>query len=182
MLEGALIEQAAAASVVVTNPPPAHVAVAPGWYRPLSATCVLTEAARQHLEPVKVLGVLLAENGRVGQFSANTNGTYDIGPMQINTVHLPDLAATYATSTATIAQLLAYDGCFNVAVGAWLLRKRTDEAGGDFWRGIGRYHNKKPELARRYILRVHAAMKRAFAAPASPNPASRDAGNHQQGN
>jgi hypothetical protein len=64
----------------------------------------------------------------------------------------------YGIPEAAVSTLLAYDGCFNVAVGAWLLRKRTNEAAGDFWYGIGRYHSAAKPDRNRYILRVHRIM------------------------
>lgn len=158
MLEAALLEQVQRASVVEVRPAPARVATTPGWARPVTSECVVAEAGRQQLELLKVLAVLKTENGRVGQFVPNSNGSYDIGPMQVNTIHLPELAKTYGVAERTMATLLAYDGCFNVAVGTWLLRRRTNEAGGDFWYGIGRYHSKTTAVSTRYILRVHGVM------------------------
>lgn len=159
MLEAVIAHQAQVASVAVVQPAPAHVSQTPPWYRPLTAQCVIEEANRQRLNPWKVATVLKVEGGRVGMFSQNKNGSYDIGPMQVNSVHLPDLSKLYGLPQHTIAQLLAYDGCFNVAVAAWLLRKRTNEAGGDFWRGIGRYHSKNAPAAQRYIRRAEAALQ-----------------------
>ena len=159
MLEAVLLEHVQKASVVASSPAPAGVTTYPGWVRPVTASCVVAESERQSLGLLKVLAVMKAENGRVGQFVLNSNGSYDIGPMQVNTIHLPELAKTFRVSEGTVAQLLAYDGCFNVAVGAWLLRLRTNEAQGDFWYGIGRYHSKTTAYSNSYILRVHAVMQ-----------------------
>lgn len=172
MLEAVVIEQAQLASVVEVRPAPAHITQTPPWYRPVTAQCVLEEAQRQQIEPIKLVSVLSHEAGRVGQFTPNSNGSYDIGPMQVNTVHLPDLAKTYGLPKSTVAQLLAYDGCFNVAVGSWLLRQATNAVNGDFWRGIGRYHSRTPERANSYILRVHGSMQKLLARASLP-PAGR---------
>ena len=99
------------------------------------------------------------EDGRVGAFSPNSDGSYDIGPMQVNTIHLVDMSKVFGTSPSQLAQLLAYDGCFNVSVGAWLLRTKTNEAAGDFWYGIGRYHSKTPSKSTRYIRRGRKNMQ-----------------------
>jgi hypothetical protein len=157
MLDVALIQETQRASVVETRP--AHVRYeTPAWVKPVTPRCVAEEANRQSLELVKVLAVMKAEGGRLGEFSPNANGSYDIGPMQVNTIHLPELSRTYGIAPADVSKLLAYDGCFNVAVGAWLLRKRTNEAAGDFWYGIGRYHSATRQDSHRYILRVHRVM------------------------
>lgn len=152
MLELALQE-------IVARTAPAETAPMPPWMKPVSQECVRIEAARQQLELVKLLAVLKTEGGRVGMARRNSDGSYDLGPMQINTVNLPDLVQQFRAPAATLVNVLINDGCFNVAVGAWLLRERTNQAGGDFWYGIGRYHSKKPEHAYPYILRVHKSME-----------------------
>lgn len=180
MLEAALIELAQKASVVQVAPAPSRTVTARAWPKPVTAECVVAEAQRQSLELVKLMAVMKTEAGRVGMFSRNTDGSYDIGPMQVNSIHLPELSKTFGVPPAAVAQLLGYDGCFNVAVGAWLLRKRTNEANGDFWYGIGRYHSKTPIHARRYILRVHQNMMtllatktdRSLVAPSQSNAAT----------
>ena len=159
MWELALAEQLHKASVVDTRPAPASLTVAPAWYRPVTPACFTEAARRQALEPWRLLAVLKAEGGRVGTFSSNTNGSYDIGPMQVNTIHLDELSRIYQTERSRLAQLLAYDGCFNVSIGAYILRKRTNEAKGDFWYGIGGYHSKTPSKSAPYILRVHGHMQ-----------------------
>jgi hypothetical protein len=78
--------------------------------------------------------------------------------MQVNSVHLPELSKIYGIPPAAVSELLAYHGCFNVAVGAWLLRRRTNEAAGSFWYGIGRYHSAAKADSSKYILRVHRVM------------------------
>lgn len=158
MFEMILAEHLEKASVVDTRPAPAHITRTPSWSRPVTKECFNEEAKRQKLEPLRLLAVMRTEAGRVGMFSPNSNGSYDIGPMQVNTIHLRDLSSTYKVSPGQLAQLLAYDGCFNVAVGAWMLRTKTNEAGGDFWYGIGRYHSKTPKYSNSYILRVHRHM------------------------
>lgn len=159
MLEAIIVELTQQASVVETRPAPSHITSTPSWARPVTPACIIQEAQRQQFDVLRVLAVLKAEGGRVGQYSRNTNGSYDVGPMQLNTVHIPEFAKLYGVSEPTMAQLLAYDGCFNVAVGAMVLRKRTNEANGDFWYGIGRYHSKTPAVSTKYILRVYSAMK-----------------------
>lgn len=159
MLEYLVLEQISRASEVVAAPAPSQIVAERTATRPVTAQCFFAEAARQQIEPLKLLAVMKTEGGRVGQFVRNSNGTYDIGPMQINSVHLADLSKRLGASREEVASALAYDGCFNVAIGAWMLRKRTDEAGGDFWYGIGFYHSKTPTYRNRYILSVHKNMQ-----------------------
>lgn len=158
MLDAFILDQIHRATPKVVAAAPAWLTSTPPTASPITLSCFHQEAARQQIEPIKLLAVLKTEGGRLGSFVRNTNGTYDIGPMQINTVHLDDLSKTLSTTKSVVAQKLAYDGCFNVAVGAWMLRKRTNEAGGDFWFGIGRFHSKTPTVRNRYILKVHENM------------------------
>ncbi len=56
--------------------------------RPLTADCVL-DAARISGMPVAALFAILAtEGGKTGEALSNRNGTWDIGPFQVNTIHL----------------------------------------------------------------------------------------------
>lgn len=159
MFDAALIQQLQAASLVDARPAPASLTTTPAFFRPVTRDCFMAEARRQSLEPHKLLAVLKAEGGRIGTFRANTNGSYDIGPMQVNTVHLDEMGRVFKVHRSQLAQMLGYDGCFNVSVGAWLLRQKTNEAGGDFWYGIGRYHSKTQSKSTKYILKVHDIMQ-----------------------
>lgn len=163
MFDAALVEYAARASVVDARPAPAAITTTPSWSRPVTPECVVAEARRQSLEPWKLLAVMRAEDGRVGSFSLNSNGSYDMGPLQVNSVHLPALAQVFRVSASQLAQLVAYDGCFNVAVGAYLLRKSTNSADGDFWYGIGQYHSRTPIRSAQYMVRVNEYMQEIVA-------------------
>jgi len=66
--------------------PVARAADAPGAAEMRLRDC-LTAAAAAHRLPPAMLAVLLnVEGGTLGRVSRNTNGTVDIGPMQVNTV------------------------------------------------------------------------------------------------
>jgi hypothetical protein len=71
-----------------------------------------------------------------GKANRNTNGTYDYGPMQINTVSLNDLAR-FGYSIDEIKN----NPCTNVWVGTWILSEKIKKSK-NFWRGIGNYNSK----------------------------------------
>jgi hypothetical protein len=106
------------------------------------AVCVAYTAAKFELPSNLILSILKTEGGRVGMESRNTNGTYDLGPMQINTTWLPVLKR-YGIDRAKLRD----DGCLNVWVGGWILRSGLNSAN-NWWRGVGRYHSATMRVGR----------------------------------
>jgi hypothetical protein len=82
--------------------------------------------------------------------------------MQINSIHVPDLAAHYGLPEATVQERLRDDVCFNTRIAAWLLKREIALADGDFWQGVGRYHSRTPSLRDRYIRKVVQALRERF--------------------
>ncbi|WP_338929272.1 lytic transglycosylase domain-containing protein (plasmid) [Roseomonas mucosa] len=120
-----------------------------------AVTDCIRAAAALHRVPPGVIAVLLAvEGGSIGRTSGNTNGTVDIGPMQINEIHLPAIARRWGTSVAAARSALLNNFCANVEAGAWILRTALDSAGGDFWEGVGRYHSRTEVYKGRYLRQV----------------------------
>ena len=115
----------------------------------------ITAAAKLYRLPPAVLVVLLnVERGSLGRVSPNTNGTVDIGPIQVNEIWLPELAAHWNATIADTYKALRENFCANVEAGAWILRRDLDEAHGDFWEGVGYYHSHTPEHKTRYLQHV----------------------------
>lgn len=119
---------------------------------PLTLSCLLWAANVHGIPPHAVVTILSVENGRVGQVSQNTNGTVDIGPMQINDgVWVPVVARMHWNGDRSRAyQALRDNGCYNVYVGTWILRQAIRDAGGDVMKGIGWYHSRTPKHTQRY--------------------------------
>lgn len=106
--------------------------------------CAAPAAQHYGLDLRLVRAVLSQENGPDGRYMPNTDGSVDIGPMQINSIHLPELRPYGITA----AKLLS-DSCLNVYIGAWMLRREIDRAG-DVWVGVGNYHSHTPSLHMKY--------------------------------
>jgi hypothetical protein len=136
-------------------------------------SCILA-AAGIHREPPALLLILLnVEGGTLGAVSQNTNGTVDIGPMQVNQIWVPMIAGHWhATNNATY-QALRDNFCANVEAGAWILRQGLDEAHGDLWGGVAFYHSHNPVYQQQYLLSV---LKQALRLEALPQ---RQTSNHQ---
>jgi len=121
--------------------------------QPITIECV-AEVSRRYQIPVALLGGVLAqERGRLGQSSPNKNGSWDLGPMQVNSAWLK-FFAPYAITE----HRLKHDGCANLAVGAWIIRYEQGRAKGGLWQAVGRYHSHRPELAAAYQAQVAAKL------------------------
>lgn len=124
------------------------------------AACLLIAAQAYSIPPAVLLGIYQVEGGRVGQqVGPNDNGTYDLGPMQINTVWLPSLAAEWDVPVSTAKTWIRDDPCTNVGVAAWILRRNLDETG-DLARSIAQYHSRTPNLGSAYRRKVVGSMQR----------------------
>lgn len=127
---------------MVALPPPQVVT-------PVTAECIDLSARAAKIPPVVLAGILAQENGKVGQRRKNKNGTFDYGPMQINSVWLPTLAKYGIPESAVLN-----NGCVNVYVGAWILRSHVNDNNNDMAKAIGAYHSKTPGKRDRYLATV----------------------------
>lgn len=136
---------------------------------PVHRLCVAT-AAQYYDEPVWLLyGILTTESTRPGQVVRDANGSYDMGPMGINSLWLPTLARLGITR----AEILN-NGCENVAVGAWILARKLrghqvpQKAFAHprvFWRHVGDYNSVTPHWNHLYRQRVAQAARQRYFAP-----------------
>ena len=97
--------------------------------------CINSAAVQYHVPATIIVTVLEIEGGKVGMASKNTNGTFDFGPMQINSIWLNKLRAYGFTQDD-----LQYNPCINVWVGTWILSQRIANSP-EFWRGVASYHS-----------------------------------------
>ena len=121
------------------------------------AICIFSAAQTYAVPPSVILGVLSVEGGRIGQAVPNTNGTYDLGPMQINTIWVPQLARYWRMSEGAALRMVRDNACVNIGVGAWILRTKMNETG-SLYRGIAYYHSATPSLGHSYRKKVITAM------------------------
>lgn len=125
----------------------------PGKLPPGLDACVSDAAGRYRLPEVLFRAILLTEGGQVGHISGNRNGSYDMGPAQVNSTHLPELARMGITREQVIN-----DGCLNIQIGAWILARalngQTPDNPVEFWRRVGNYNSSTPEYNRAYQAKV----------------------------
>jgi soluble lytic murein transglycosylase-like protein len=89
----------------------------------------------------------------------NSNGSRDIGLMQINSAWLPKLASH------GIGERDLFEPCTNIHVGAWILAGNVSRLGYT-WEAVGAYNAASPALRRSYVEKVRRHL-------ATDDPASR---------
>ncbi|MFN3700826.1 MAG: lytic transglycosylase domain-containing protein [Alphaproteobacteria bacterium] len=122
------------------------------------AACLMLASQTYSIPPAVLVGIYKAEGGQIGQEVKNTNGSYDLGPMQINTIWLPELARKWGVSEATARKWVRDDACTNVGVSAWILRQHIDETQ-SLSTAIAYYNSRTPHHGKRYQNRVINIMK-----------------------
>lgn len=129
---------------------------------PVSET-LLYECARyasKHYDvsPFIVMSIISVEGGKKGTVSKNSNGTYDLGVMQINTIHLPEIKSNFPMVDW---QVVTNEPCVNIGIGTWMLSKRIKEAD-NLWQGVGNYHSRTPKYHRIYLNKIYRAYKKVL--------------------
>ena len=123
-------------------------------------TDCLQQAADHYKVPAALVrAILKTEGGRPGQEVRNTNGSFDLGPMQINTAWLPTLA-----SRGISRPMLRDDYCVNVAVGTWILARELQRlpaqaSPGQVWQTMANYHSHTPQHNVRYATLLWRQLK-----------------------
>lgn len=123
---------------------------------PAIAFCFAEAGHRYGLSPYAVWGIAKTENPtfNVSAVNYNTNGTYDYGLMQINSIWEP------ALRKAGIPWGYLADPCTNVMAGAWILAQCVQQYG-NTWQGIGCYHSRTPSKRDGYARKVAANLVEA---------------------
>lgn len=81
----------------------------------------------------------------------NTNGSYDFGLMQINSIWAPTIGKERWNSLG--------DPCASVKTGAWILSMCMEKYGYT-WKAIGCYNSQTPDKRDRYSMKVFAQLQR----------------------
>lgn len=107
--------------------------------------CSIVAAVKYEVPANIVLAVAEKEGGKPGQWVRNTNGTYDVGPLQFNTAYLKELKP-YGITAADVEQA----GCYPYELAAWRLRHHILNDKGDLWTRVANYHSRTPTHNARY--------------------------------
>ena len=136
----------------VATPAQAGPALSPAEAR--MQGCLLAASDVYRIPTALILILLRVEGGRLGAVSGNGNGTVDIGPMQVNTIWVPQVARHWRTTPDAAFLALRDNFCANIEGSSWILRQALDEAHGDFWSGVGIYHSHNPVHKDAYLRKV----------------------------
>lgn len=124
--------------------------------------CMVAVAAYYHLPPRVLPAIQAVEGGRVGSLHVNTDGSEDLGVMQVNTRWVESLARTIGATPEATRQRLIGDACFNIAASGVILRFYLNEARGDILLAVGDYHSHTPALRDDYLARVMRSASAMF--------------------
>jgi hypothetical protein len=124
--------------------------------------CMALVASVYHLPPRVLPSIQAVEGGAVGSVSHNTDGSDDLGVMQVNTLWLEPLARVSRLPAEEVRRRLVEQPCFNIAAAGLIMRVYLNETHGDLMRAVGDYHSHTPGLNEDYQARVLAAAQRLF--------------------
>jgi hypothetical protein len=124
--------------------------------------CMLTAATFYHLPPRVLPSIQAVEGGQVGLVHPNTNGTADLGVMQVNTIWVRPLAQFTGMRPEAVAIRLVDDPCFNIAAAAAIMRVYLNEAHGNLNMAVAYYHSHTPGLGGDYLQKVMRSARSLF--------------------
>ena len=125
------------------------------------AECIRQAAGGKAWLEKTLWGLRDQEGGWIGAEVRNTNGSHDLGPLQINTWWVPKIAALVGRSQTEVRAWLMHDACFNAGAARWIFLSALRTTG-DFWKAVGVYHSPTAWRQRRYAQSVSRHMQRRF--------------------
>jgi hypothetical protein len=125
------------------------------------AECIARSAAGRGWLEKTLWGLRDQEGGWAGAEIPNSDGSYDLGPLQVNSWWVPRIASATGRSNVQIRHWLVYDSCFNIEAARWIFLSGLAVTR-DYWKAIGVYHSPTGWRQRRYTGSVIAHLKRRF--------------------
>lgn len=96
----------------------------PGSFHGVPVECIERASSTYGVPYQDIVALMRNEGGRPGTAARDSNGTTDLGPMQVNTCHLPFLAR-YGYHYQTLRN----SGCANVMAGTWVFARCLYQTG-----------------------------------------------------
>jgi hypothetical protein len=124
--------------------------------------CMELVASLYHLPPRVLPSIQMVEGGGTGVMHVNTDGSQDLGVMQVNTRWIAPLARYTGRPPDAVRFRLLNDPCFNIAAAGAIMRVYLNQEQGDLMRAVGDYHSHTPALNQEYQARVIGEAWRLF--------------------
>lgn len=124
--------------------------------------CMALVASLYNLPPRALPAIHEVEGGQTATRHVNTDGSEDLGYMQINTRWIPALARYSGIPAPGLRERLLSRPCFNIAAAGYILRTYLDETRNDVMLAIGNYHSHTRPLNADYQRRVTQSARRLF--------------------
>jgi hypothetical protein len=123
--------------------------------------CMALVASVYGLPPRALPAIQAVEGGAPGVVHHDSNGTDDLGVMQVNTIWIDPLARVARLTPDEVRSRLIADACFNIAAAGAILRAYLGETH-NLMLAIGDYHSHSTALNLAYQQEVLAAARRLF--------------------
>jgi hypothetical protein len=124
--------------VAVTNPAwskSRDFVAATNTHEAIIAACVERASSRRNWLQQTLVALRREEAGWIGAEVHNEDGTYDLGPMQVNSWWVPRIARKIARSERQVRAWLRDDACFNVDAPRGIFRSALHDTR-DFWKAV----------------------------------------------
>lgn len=155
------IALASAAALIPLASFDAHAAKPRSADEPIVATCIARSAGGRAWLEKTLWGLRDQEGGWVGAEITNSDGSHDLGPLQVNSWWVPRLAALTGQPERHIRHWLKQDACFNVEAARWIFLSGLATTG-NYWKAVGVYHSPTGWRQRRYAASVVSHLRRRF--------------------
>lgn len=124
----------------------------------------IRQAAAGHVWLERTLwGLRDQEGGWIGAEILNTDGSHDLGPMQVNSWWVGRISKALRHSGSDVRHWLIHDACFNVRAARWIFLSGLAVTG-DYWQAVGAYHSPKQLRQQRYRANVAEKLIERFGA------------------
>ena len=125
------------------------------------ARCIHEAAGGKAWLEKTLWGLRDQEAGWIGAEIRNTNGSHDLGPLQINSWWIPKIAKLISKPSAHVRHWLRFDPCFNAGAARWIFLSGLASTG-DYWTAVGVYHSPTGWRQRRYSASVARKLIKRF--------------------
>jgi hypothetical protein len=125
------------------------------------AFCIRAAAQGKSWLEKTLWGLRDQEGGWLGAAVLNTNGSHDLGPLQINSWWVPRIASLVGRPAAHVRVWLQTDACFNAAAARWIFLTALAESQ-NYWKAIGIYHSPTLWRQRSYAASVASKLRLRF--------------------